>query len=602
MATYRRSVKIKFEDKKTYVYNTKKPLSVGDKVKVGGAKADIVGEVLCFEGSWDNSKYAQEVVEVLERNSEPTEIVEAEIPEGMKIQDGILVSYDGGAEELAVPKGVIAIGKAAFLGNSTLTKVTIPFTVNLIEENAFESCFALQTVVFETLHTDKFENGLRKLGNGVFKNCRQLQNIQLPSTLIGIGEELFAQCDNLGKLVIPGTIATLPKYALKNISGLKELILEKGVQNIDDFAIQCCKNLQTLSFPSTLKRISGRDIDGTSIFYGCDSISEFIIDDKNKTFQSIDGNLYSKNGKILYIYAKGKKEGRVVIPEGVETIAQRAFCACETIIEVVLPNSLQEIQAHAFHESSLRKVELPDNIIKMGERALPYELPCIEESGIRYWGNERNPYLVAMWSLPKITGKLEHITFNERTRIIAGGLFNYNSLESCTSMDFPDSVVTIGANSFPPEKLEKVHFGKGLQRIGEGAFRRCEKLKDVSFPDGLLEIEKSAFSGCKSFTKIILPDSVQKIGEWSFADLVGYGGAKPLKEINLGKGLVEIGELAFNGSDVGMIVIPQNVQKIGKRAFEGFRGTIYAEAGSKPKGWADFLGNWGAINWGYKQK
>ncbi len=207
-----------------------------------------------------------------------------------------------------------------------------------------------------------------------------------------------------------------------------------------------------------------------------------------------------------------------------------------------------------------------------------------------------------MWSLPKITGKLEHITFNERTRIIADGLFYYNSLESCTSMDFPDSVVTIGANSFPPEKLEKVHFGKGLQRIGKGAFRECENLKDVSFPDGLLEIGESAFSGCKSFTKIILPDSVRKIGAWSFAWLVGPEDAKPLKEINLGKGLVEIGELAFNDSDVGMIVVPQNVQKIGKNAFDGLQGRIYAEAESKPKGWADILGNWGAINWGYKQK
>lgn len=54
-------------------------------------------------------------------------------------------------------------------------------------------------------------------------------------------------------------------------------------------------------------------------------VSIIFVDDENPNYQSIDGVLYSKDGKKIIRYAKAKKDTSFDIPDGVTEIGDFAF-------------------------------------------------------------------------------------------------------------------------------------------------------------------------------------------------------------------------------------------------------------------------------------
>lgn len=78
------------------------------------------------------------------------------------------------------------------------------------------------------------------------------------------------------------------------------------------------------------------------------TVARIKVSEKSKSFASIDGNLYSKDGKTLVLYAKGKKEEAFFLPHGVETIAELAFCECESLKRVIIPDTVRVIGECAF--------------------------------------------------------------------------------------------------------------------------------------------------------------------------------------------------------------------------------------------------------------
>ncbi len=67
-------------------------------------------------------------------------------PKGLVIQNNTLVSYKGKERDLHIPDGVTVIGRRAFYGNRTLVSVTLPASVEAVEQEAFDDCLALQSI------------------------------------------------------------------------------------------------------------------------------------------------------------------------------------------------------------------------------------------------------------------------------------------------------------------------------------------------------------------------------------------------------------------------------------------------------------------------
>lgn len=66
---------------------------------------------------------------------------------------------------------VVGIGKYAFANQTQLKRVTLPKSIDFIDNHAFYNCSQLEQLI---LH-----NGLHSVGDGAFKNCRLLHHISV---------------------------------------------------------------------------------------------------------------------------------------------------------------------------------------------------------------------------------------------------------------------------------------------------------------------------------------------------------------------------------------------------------------------------------------
>lgn len=157
----------------------------------------------------------------------------------------------------------------------------------------------------------------------------------------------------------------------------------------------------------------------------------------NRSLKTIDGILYTKDGKTL-ILCPPQKTGLIEIAEGTETIHQGAFKNCR-INGVKFPESMRMIESSAFCGCrNLKVVEMNDG------------LECILDT--------------AFYSCHK----LKKVKFAKKLKKIAYGAF-YST------------------------DLKKITLPEGLTGIGPNAFARCH-LKDVYLPDSLVSIGDGAFS------------------------------------------------------------------------------------------------------------
>ena len=87
---------------------------------------------------------------------------------------------------------------------------------------------------------------------------------------------------------------------------------------------------------------------GYEAFHNCSSLTSIEVDENNTTYQSLDGNLYNKDGTTLIQYAFGKTATEFVIPDSVTTIGDSAFNVCRSLTSIEIPDSVTTIGDYAF--------------------------------------------------------------------------------------------------------------------------------------------------------------------------------------------------------------------------------------------------------------
>ncbi len=127
-------------------------------------------------------------------------------------------------------------------------------------------------------------------------------------------------------------------------------------------------------------------------------------------------------------------------------------------------------------------------------------------------------------------------------------------------------------------KITKVIIEDGVTSIGEYAFYYCSGLTSVTIGNSVISIGDNAFSYCSGLTSVTIGNSVISIGDCAFsgcsglasvhvADLAAWCGI--LFENDDANPLNLAHHLSMNGNEVTDLVIPFNVESIGKYAFSG---------------------------------
>ena len=266
------------------------------------------------------------------------------------------------------------------------------------------------------------------------------------------------------------------------------------------------------------------------------------------------GVKYSKDGRKI-LQAPQKLNGTYSIKEGVRIICNNAFRSCESLTDIVIPDSVTRIGDSAFWCcKSLTSFVIPNGVTRIGTWTF---LGCSSLSNIvipdsvTSIGNEAFGYCKSLCSL---------VIPDSVTNI---GKYAFMGCSSLNSFVIPDGVSSIGNRAFYGCKsLCSLVIPDGVTSIGDMAFWDCSSLSSLVIPDSVTRIGDSAFSGCTSLTDIVLPDSVTSIGNGAF------NGCKSLSNLIIPDGVTSIGDGAFDGcTSLSSVVIPDSVTRIGDSAF-----------------------------------
>ena len=153
----------------------------------------------------------------------------------------------------------------------------------------------------------------------------------------------------------------------------------KPVSQIPRQAFLGCEKVTKIHIPETISYI------GVNAFSNCKSLSNIVVHPENPYFQSIDGNLYSKNGTAFLQYASGKSATEFTLPTSVTTIASYAF-APSKLTKINIGNTVTEIGDYVFfHSENLVDVVIGKSVTRIGTNAFS---ACYALKNIYFAGSE----------------------------------------------------------------------------------------------------------------------------------------------------------------------------------------------------------------------
>ena len=368
----------------------------------------------------------------------------------------------------------------------------------------------------------------------------------------------------------------------------------KPVTSIGSYAFSGCKGLTSITIPNSVTSIE------SSAFIDCTSLTSITVDENNTKYKSIDGNLYSKDGKALIQYALGKKDTSFVIPNSVTSIEFCAFSSCTSLTSVTIPDSVTSIGGYAFYNcTSLTSVTIPDSVISIGDSAFygctsltsvtigdsvnsigrsalsictSLTIYCEAESKPSGWNSYwkdsdcpvvwdcNNNEIASDGKIYTVINGVRYCIKNSTATVThqPSNIEEANIPESIIYKGVSYSVTSIGEKAFDGcTSLTSVTIGNSVTSIGEYAFYNCTSLTSITIPDSVTSIGGSAFSGCPIENAIIPTNAISYITKRNLKTVVinggksiendAFSGYSGLTSITIGDSVTSIGDNAFGG-------------------------------------------------------
>ena len=454
------------------------------------------------------------------------------------INDGVLYSAEQqkliicpvGKEKLIIPEGVSGVCEGALSWCDELRNISVPSTLNDIKPLIKHSSDELSEISIA------INNPLYTSIDGVVYNKSITELVFCPP--------------KRSKIIIPDTVRIIASQAFRSCHELEEIVLPEGLTRIGERAFLGCKKLKKLRLPQSVKCIESK------AFLGCDSLSEIIADEKNQSYSSKDGVLYTK-GYSKLIYCNTNNES-LCIPEGVKDIEAYSFGKCAGLRRLCIPASAENINTVFVFCEDLAEI-------------------CIDENNKSYISFDGVMYDKALKTLIRCPKQKETVDIPETVTAIGDHAFS--KCKRLEEIILPDKLESIGKEAFFSCKgLQRLVLPASLKCIDGLAFFRCDGLKAISIPDSVDRLCCTAFRLCSNLEEINVSQNNPVYTSYDGAlyikgtnELIYCPEAK--KSITIPEGTKRIKDRAFlRCNDIETLYIPDSVEKLDSYFIEYCKG------------------------------
>lgn len=307
---------------------------------------------------------------------------------------------------------------------------------------------------------------------------------------------------------------------------ITKIVIEEGISKIPLYAFSFMPCAETIYLPKSMSCVDPTAFDG--------SYMSFEVDKGNPKFSSENGILLDKAGKTLIAWPSAV--GDVVIPDGIETVAESAFNHYFYHIAPGKYPKEKEITSIVFPES----VKLVDNSAFCGR-----------------------------FGLRSVIFK------NDDARI---GPCAFSLCEQLETVKLPKNIQVIDAGAFQRTAINEIDLPESVRLIDNSAFDGCSELTEITIPGGVTEIGECSFLKCGKLKKVNIPESLRRFGvhcfmgtpfqEKNIADgmlilnnvLVEYTGTK--ETVIVPEGITDVCNAFFENGSVKKVVLPKSLKTL----------------------------------------
>lgn len=257
---------------------------------------------------------------------------------------------------ITLPNGLEEIGQQAFSA-SGLAEITIPGSVKRVGIYAFRSC--------PNLTTAKFLDGVEKIEDQVFQYCSNLANVTLGDGLKYMGKDVFSGTAYMNNALNYTNGALYLNDVLVKVKSADEtLVIKNGTRVLADRSIPDY-SMQTIELPKSLEFYCNEAI---VAYY---TLKQINVPSDNEFFTTIDGNLYTKDGKTLIRFCGGNTTNDSVyqVPTGVTAIANGAFKGCK-FNTLTVANDVTTLGNGVFSEAKIKNLVIGEKVTTIGSEGV----------------------------------------------------------------------------------------------------------------------------------------------------------------------------------------------------------------------------------------
>lgn len=371
---------------------------------------------------------------------------------------------------LVVEEGVTYLPDNLCRGNTSLTELYLPDSVEIISPYAFAGC--------EQLVSFDIPKNVQTIDRHAFDGCTNLTEVNCPPTLEYIGACAFSDCYNLENINGIDNVSYIGQNAFEDTA-----FIDSYINNMD--------NMIVLG-DSVLYLYQARSSEELNpVFTGIKYVSPNAFYDSSIQTITFADSLIAVYGQVIDSSSNDSLK-EVNFPDTLEYIGEYAFRFCRSLEKVNIPDSVKYIGREAFRDTKF-DANLSGEFVILGDGYL-YKY--------NYTGTETE---IVVPDGVKVIGCNSVFSVSATSLVLPDTVERINSwgiqMNKLESLVIPDSVKIIDSNAVLCSKLYDLDLGEGVEYIGENAF--CcggsyvdgefvhNDLHIVQLPNSLKEIETS---------------------------------------------------------------------------------------------------------------